>query len=57
MDRGVLVDTKLNMNQRGAAVWNATSVSAALEVSSSKQVFLPLCSALAKSHLESCIQI
>lgn len=58
MDLGVLMDSRLNMIQRGVlAVWNATDLSAALEVLPGKPGVLPLSSALVKSHLKSCIQL
>ncbi|GAB0178024.1 triadin [Grus japonensis] len=60
-DLGVLIDEKLNMSRQCAlAALEATRILGCIKrsvTSRSRQVILPLCSALMRPHLEYCVQL
>jgi len=60
-DLGILVDEKLGMSQQYVlAVQKANHILDCIKrsvVSRSREVILPLCSALVRPHLESCVQL
>jgi len=60
MDLGVLFDQKLNMTQQGAfAAQAANHILGCIQSSVAsrlREVILPLCAALWRPHLESCVQ-